>query len=268
MDLDLLKLEEIDKPKLTKEGYIQYDLRQLIFEERFEDAKRILEAHKKGEVTINKKLLSKSLFQAISKGSLDIINALIDAGVDVNKMSYLELAMLGDDYPNNDGVRDDSGIEKIVSALIKAGADVNGVTHEIGYTPIMLAALYGKTDTMVSLFNMGAKVNVRNIDNDTVMNIIHFKGKIKRKKYFDTFMLRAMKEGYRPIETDPEEMKSYYNKYVQSIREVELQKKIPLGEVSKFFGGKRKLSKKNTKKMKKSKRKTTKRTKTKKNRKM
>ena len=86
------------------------------------------------------------LHLAARDGQVEIAQALITAGADVNAQ-------------NNSGYtplhRATNGNTEIAQALITAGADVNA-KDEFGYTPLHWTAIYGYTETVRALITAGA----------------------------------------------------------------------------------------------------------------
>jgi len=95
-----------------------------------------------------------ALTLASSMGLTDIVELLIDAGVNVNaKSEYLGMTalMLASEFGHLD----------IVELLIEAGADVN-IKNKSGGTALSLASIKGYTDIVELLIDAGADVNAMN----------------------------------------------------------------------------------------------------------
>lgn len=91
-----------------------------------------------------------ALKEAVKNGSLDAVNQLLGAGVDVNiynKTSFLHVAAK-------------KGRTEIAKALIEAGADVNAKKYG-GLTPLFVAIRYGQIDVAIVLIGAKADVNVK-----------------------------------------------------------------------------------------------------------
>jgi hypothetical protein len=94
----------------------------------------------------------KNLFEAAKRKDLEVVQALIAAGADVNHANA-----------DTDGytplfVAARSGSTETVQALIAAGADVNYVDRD-RHTPLLSAVGYGSTETVKVLIAAGADVN-------------------------------------------------------------------------------------------------------------
>ncbi|MBQ3564971.1 MAG: ankyrin repeat domain-containing protein [Alphaproteobacteria bacterium] len=87
-----------------------------------------------------------SLCEAISHGHIDLVNALIEKGADVNANMPLFAAAL-----HGDG--------QIAQVLIRNGADVNAI-DESGRTPLILAIMRENKGAVNALIHGGADVNV------------------------------------------------------------------------------------------------------------
>jgi ankyrin repeat protein len=93
---------------------------------------------------------STPMYSASSQGHLEVVQALIAAGADVNKA-------------NNDGytpmfLTSHYGHLEVVQALIAAGADVNKASNH-GSTPICWASYDGRLEVVQALIAAGADVN-------------------------------------------------------------------------------------------------------------
>ena len=97
--------------------------------------KNVMEVLEKGNIDLNDFDLPLEI--AIQKGELDIIQALITAGVNVNQ-TYKDGT-----HPLYQAI--ECGRLYVVNALIEAGADVNQV-NENGMSPLMIAAQKGILD--------------------------------------------------------------------------------------------------------------------------
>lgn len=112
-----------------------------------------------------------ALAVAAGLGKLDIVNALIKAGVDVNKREGPNTA-LGAAAGASTGL----GNLDIVNALIKAGADVNG-RDEGNATALHAAASRGHLDIVKALIKAGADVNAKDLSGATALSSATLKGK-------------------------------------------------------------------------------------------
>ena len=134
-------------------------------------------------VKIGKKhLTTKPLFWAARHGNVPAVRALLESGVDVNKV-------MTDDKRTALHVAAFHGHAALVKALIEAGADVNrpasppalnasgkciGVLHNV--TPVYIAAIQGHTHVVMELIKAGADVNQADSDGVTPLYIAAFKG--------------------------------------------------------------------------------------------
>ena len=71
----------------------------------------------------------------------------------------------------------ESGKENDALILIAKGADVNYIGVPSGYTPLMLAAVYGMKDVVAALLNKGAEVNYKWANGQTPLMVASFGGK-------------------------------------------------------------------------------------------
>jgi hypothetical protein len=107
---------------------------------------------------------------ASSNGHVEVVNALIATGADVNKV-------------DNDGVTPISlasykGHLEVVQALIAAGADVNKVDDN-GYTPMYCASYKGHLEVVQVLIAAGADVNKADDNGYTPMYCASQKGHLE-----------------------------------------------------------------------------------------
>ena len=102
------------------------------------------QARKKSEPTI--------LFSAVSAGKLDIVEALINAGCDVNAKTEMFFTF------DSLGIAVDSGFIDMVRLLLDVGGDPNGNNANPGMSYIRKAAKKGYTEIVRLLIDRGAKV--------------------------------------------------------------------------------------------------------------
>jgi len=109
----------------------------------------------------NSKTPEQKLFRAIKEQDLQLVQQLIDEGVDVNAKSPIG-------GPDSTGFLDGPLSATVVNGnydtaafLILAGADVNAQDLS-GSAPLHRAAFFGRTDLVILLIENGAKVNIRN----------------------------------------------------------------------------------------------------------
>src|SRR3972149_2853680 len=116
---------------------------------------------------------------AAHAGNLDMVNALIDAGADVNATDERGWSALMNAAYNAEL---DRGFADVAQALIDAGANVEA---PIGYgiRPLMLAAGYGETAGVQTLLDAGAGVLARNDGGLTALMMV------KQKHYVDVINL-------------------------------------------------------------------------------
>jgi ankyrin repeat protein len=103
-----------------------------------------------------------ALTLAISKGHLNIANALIRAGADPDlKNDQSNTALI---------IASLNGYEDIVKALIRADATLD-LQNEEGRTALMLAALYGKKAIVETLLNAGADPLLEDEHDNTALGL-------------------------------------------------------------------------------------------------
>lgn len=116
-----------------------------------------------------------AIMLAAHSGNLQMVNALIDAGADVNARDDLGWAPLIKAVYNAEMKR---GFADVVQALLDARANIEA---PIGYgvRPLMLAAGYGETAVVEVLLKAGADVLARNEGGLTALMMV------KQKHYVD-----------------------------------------------------------------------------------
>ena len=107
---------------------------------------------------------SAALDIAAAFGQIAAINALIDAGADLNTQSD------GGGPPMCFAA--ESGSTAAVMALIHAGADMNVAKLLNGYTPLHLAVCQGSVACTAVLIQAGADISIVNDDDMTPLDII------------------------------------------------------------------------------------------------
>ncbi|CAB3408854.1 unnamed protein product [Caenorhabditis bovis] len=110
------------------------------------------------------------LFEAIDKNdtdrALELLNEQSASERDPNKMSVLSAAA----YRGN---------LKVAEKALEFGCDVNDKEHEMGYTPLMFAALSGNPDMCKYLMDAGAKMYLVNSIGKTASELAAFIGNHK-----------------------------------------------------------------------------------------
>ena len=91
------------------------------------------------------------VLEATRRGMVDVVQALVDAGADVDKASGCN-----DSTPLHFAA--ETGKDAVVKALIEAGADMNKANNE-GVTPLSVAAQEGHETIVRLLIKAGADVN-------------------------------------------------------------------------------------------------------------
>ncbi len=106
---------------------------------------------------------------AIDSGSIDAVRTLIQAGADVNR--YTESGIKITRFWLGSGVRNVTLLEhaiksgasiEMIEELIKGGADVNKRAMHVGWTPLMVAAYFGRADAVRLLLKHGADSSLKN----------------------------------------------------------------------------------------------------------
>jgi ankyrin repeat protein len=108
---------------------------------------------------------------AANEGHLDIVEALILNGADVNARNSLGWTALMKAIYNYDL---DRGFPGIVSTLIEAGSEIE-TTIAYGTRPLMLAAGYGQAEVVDVLLEAGADVLARNEGGLTARTMAEYK---------------------------------------------------------------------------------------------
>jgi ankyrin repeat protein len=106
-----------------------------------------------------------SAMNRCNKNWLEILDAMIAAGVNINPKSNIYMSPLGYAIGR---VQDTAMIE----ALLKRGADVNLRDSQTAETPLMYAATCSSAEVVKALIDAGADVNARNKDGKTVLIIV------------------------------------------------------------------------------------------------
>ena len=118
----------------------------------------------KSGVDVNKKVDfvgSAALDIAAAFDKIAAINALIDAGADINTQSGPPMCIAAE-----------TGRTAAVMALIHAGADMNVAKLLNGYTPLHLAVCQGSVACTAVLIQAGADISIVNDDDMTPLDII------------------------------------------------------------------------------------------------
>ena len=124
-------------------------------------------------VKIGKKgWITEPLFWAAMYGNVPVVRALLESGVDVNKVLYQDERTALHTAAFN-------GHAALVKALIEAGADVNKTASPYGLdgsvlhnvTPVFLAAQQGHTPCVMELITAGADVNLARKDGYTPLYV-------------------------------------------------------------------------------------------------
>jgi uncharacterized protein len=107
-----------------------------------------------------------ALWTAIEFGHVEVVQILIDAGLNVNEPGEYGETML---------MRALNGKLEMVETLIKAGADVNKA-NDYKMAPLAIAAEQGKTDVVQALLKAGANVKARNTYGGTALQVAVLRG--------------------------------------------------------------------------------------------
>ncbi|MEM9073072.1 MAG: ankyrin repeat domain-containing protein [Myxococcota bacterium] len=102
-----------------------------------------------------------TLMVAAGAGQVELVRALLDAGVDVDRVSYGTRTAIGSACS--------AGSVEIVRLLLAAGANVNPVRG--GWSPLMRAAQRGNVEIVTLLLEAGADANVVNNQKQTALEI-------------------------------------------------------------------------------------------------
>ena len=98
-----------------------------------------------------------------NKDWLEIFQAMLDAGVEINPQMGIYMSPLGE------AIHDDDAI--MVKAILTKGADVNLTDPETGETPLMFAARYSTARVVKVLLEAGAEINARDRKGKTALTL-------------------------------------------------------------------------------------------------
>ena len=105
------------------------------------------------------------LHSAARCGDLEMVQVLLDCGVDINSQSESRNTPL--DYGSQDGHRNDARVARL---LIAHGADPNARNMR-GYTPLHRASEYGRIEIVRLLIEHGANVEVKDDEGRTPLDV-------------------------------------------------------------------------------------------------
>lgn len=138
----------------------------LMFAANEGDLNKVKELLDKG-ANANAKYGDTALIRASWNGHTEIVEALVEAGADVNvKDENGNIALIWASAV---------GYIEIVKALIEAGADVDA-EYEDGCTALTASAELGNTEVVETLLEAGAYVDVKNKDGNTALALASVKG--------------------------------------------------------------------------------------------
>jgi ankyrin repeat protein len=147
-------------PRETMEITVNRELFKAAFHGNTSELKVILESEVNEDVRMKDGWIA--LLIASGRGHPEAVQALIDAGVDINGVT----ARGGTALMWAAGAQKNS--TETVRVLLEAGANVNAKTSD-GYTALMDAAMHGNTNTMRVLLEAGAGVNAKTEDGVTAL---------------------------------------------------------------------------------------------------
>ena len=109
-----------------------------------------------------------ALFHAVKLGYLDVVERLIEAGVNVNERNPIhpmQTPLMKTCYaPKNRGA--------MVKALVAAGADVNAKEYEAGkFTAAHICVWFDETEALKALIDAGHSQSVKNKDGRTIHSL-------------------------------------------------------------------------------------------------
>ena len=161
----------IEYQKLTQQRVREKRINdQKLTEQRARDLKNTNKVTARPLMGLNLQLSKEKLLNAAKNGDLEVVNALIEKGADINlanKDGYTAL-ILAAKY----------GHLGVVNALIEKGADIN-LVNEFGNTALMLAAKEGRFEVVIELLKIdGIKLNQKNssFENNTALMLAAEKG--------------------------------------------------------------------------------------------
>jgi ankyrin repeat protein len=104
------------------------------------------------------------MYAAVRNGDFDVVRTLLDLGASVNGDPAATWSPLESAVHNNRVA--------LARLFIERGADVNTI-GKAGYTPLLLAASidFGDTEMMQLLLEAGARVDIRNPDGKTALDL-------------------------------------------------------------------------------------------------
>jgi ankyrin repeat protein len=135
----------------------------------------------------------KPLTMAVRNGDLAVVRALLDLGVSVNGSASDPWSPVDMAVHNNDIA--------LARLFIERGGDVNGI-DKAGYTPLLLAASidFGDTAMMELLLEAGARVDIRNPDGKTALDLAR---EYQHTRFVPVLERRTARRGTTPHEGPP-----------------------------------------------------------------
>jgi ankyrin repeat protein len=135
----------------------------------------------------------KPLTMAVRNGDLAVVRALLDLGVSVNGSASDPWSPVDMAVHNNNVA--------LARLFIERGGDVNGI-DKAGYTPLLLAASidFGDTAMMELLLEAGARVDIRNPDGKTALDLAR---EYQHTRFVPVLERRTARRGTTPHEGPP-----------------------------------------------------------------
>ncbi|MBW4619418.1 MAG: ankyrin repeat domain-containing protein [Cyanosarcina radialis HA8281-LM2] len=123
---------------------------------------------------IKEMIFMSSLFEAIFDGRLEIVQLLINAGINVDECR--EKGVWHKNGRTAFILAISEGHLEIVKTLLEAGADPNLIDEDSNATPLMYAVRGQNIDIVYLLIRSGANIDYQNTYGDTALNIAQARG--------------------------------------------------------------------------------------------